>query len=320
VPHHGEAHGDESAALVEETVARQEKDGRRGVVALVTGYLLVTWAGVVAADPAHWAEIDTVFALFLAPDAWLKVFHTAALAAGATGVGMLFFFFAWEGGGKVREREYAELIRRTAYRLTAVAFLAQPVLLVGYLALLPDASLTGALFALAGGAILLILLAAQFVYAFARDPRPGYAAYAFYTLGLAFVLLVVADQTAIGTATRGNATRLAGVHARTTADLKAQLGVGAPAVTGEDIYNGRCSACHLFDAKKVGPPYRETMPKYQGKKDALIAFILNPVKVNPAYPPMPNQGLKPAEAESIATYLLRRTAAVPPPPQSVQGK
>jgi cytochrome c len=62
------------------------------------------------------------------------------------------------------------------------------------------------------------------------------------------------------------------------------------------------------------------MPKYQGKKDALVAFILNPVKVNPAYPPMPNQGLRPAEAESIATYLLRRVAETPPAPQAAQGK
>jgi cytochrome c len=46
------------------------------------------------------------------------------------------------------------------------------------------------------------------------------------------------------------------------------------------------------------------MPKYEGKKTQLVAFIRNPVKVNPAYPPMPNPGLKPNEAEAVATYLL----------------
>jgi cytochrome c len=46
------------------------------------------------------------------------------------------------------------------------------------------------------------------------------------------------------------------------------------------------------------------MPKYEGKKDLLVKFILNPVKINPDYPAMPNPGLKPKEAEAIAEYLL----------------
>jgi cytochrome c len=77
-------------------------------------------------------------------------------------------------------------------------------------------------------------------------------------------------------------------------------------MSGEDIYNAKCSACHMFDQKKVGPPYRVVLPKYAGDKAKLIAFVLNPVKVDPAYPPMPNQGLKPAEADSIASYLLSK--------------
>jgi cytochrome c len=82
--------------------------------------------------------------------------------------------------------------------------------------------------------------------------------------------------------------------------------------TGEDIYTARCFACHLFDQKKVGPPYFKTIPKYEGKKAELVAFILNPTKVDPAYPPMPNQGLRLAEADSIASYIIRKVAASNP--------
>ena len=39
-------------------------------------------------------------------------------------------------------------------------------------------------------------------------------------------------------------------------------------------------------------------------KSRTSAFIRNPVKVDPAYPPMPNPGLKPQEAEAVATYML----------------
>jgi cytochrome c len=114
------------------------------------------------------------------------------------------------------------------------------------------------------------------------------------------------EHVAVGMATREHAVLLAALHEVETDALKARLGVGKAAATGEDIYNGRCSACHLFDVKKVGPPYRSVIPKYAGKKDALVAFILNPKKMDPTYPPMPNQGLKPGEADSIATFLLTK--------------
>ena len=117
---------------------------------------------------------------------------------------------------------------------------------------------------------------------------------------------------AIGNATRGHSARLAYLHDKETELLKSRLGVAAPAMTGEDIYNGKCSACHLFDQKKVGPPYSLVLPKYGGDKARLVAFVLNPVKIDPAYPPMPNQGLKPAEADSVVTYLLGRVGQARP--------
>ena len=47
---------------------------------------------------------------------------------------------------------------------------------------------------------------------------------------------------------------------------------------------------------------------------------MNPVKVNPAYPNMPNQGLKPAEADSIAHYLVEKVRGKPSPPSAAQPK
>ena len=76
-------------------------------------------------------------------------------------------------------------------------------------------------------------------------------------------------------------------------------------ISGEDIYNAKCIACHRFDTKLVGPPYNDVLPKYEGKRDALVDFILNPVKVNPEYTAMPNQGLKPKEAEAVADYIVK---------------
>ena len=56
----------------------------------------------------------------------------------------------------------------------------------------------------------------------------------------------------------------------------------------------------------MGPPYQETIPKYNGDVKKLAQFIYNPVKVNPDFPPMPNQGLKMKEAEAIASWLMSK--------------
>ena len=74
--------------------------------------------------------------------------------------------------------------------------------------------------------------------------------------------------------------------------------------SGEEIYQIVCSTCHKFDEKLVGPPYNKVLTKYEGKMDQLIEFIKNPVKVDPAYPPMPNFALKTAEAKNIAEYIM----------------
>jgi cytochrome c551/c552 len=119
-----------------------------------------------------------------------------------------------------------------------------------------------------------------------------------------FALLAIQDQFAIDTSSNKQSAILAAGYDAYELKINEEMGIDTKPISGEDIYNGRCIACHRFDVKVVGPPYNQTLPKYEGKKDDLVAFILNPVKKNPDYPAMPNQGLKPKEAEAIADYLL----------------
>lgn len=76
------------------------------------------------------------------------------------------------------------------------------------------------------------------------------------------------------------------------------------AVNGEEIYKSKCVACHQFDTKLVGPPHKEVLKKYENRKEDMVKFILNPVKVDPNYPPMPNQGIKPNEAKAVVDYMF----------------
>ena len=120
-----------------------------------------------------------------------------------------------------------------------------------------------------------------------------------------FILLsIVREQYAFGTNIQLHSQKLSQNYVEYQNKLNAELGINVVVVSGADIFNGKCVACHNFDKKIVGPAYKDVLPKYEGKMQDLIKFVLNPIKVNPDYPSMPNQGLKPNEAEAIAEYIM----------------
>lgn len=286
--------------------ATLERTGRWGVICILVASALSMGAISITVNRESWYSVPTLLDLLLNLDFWVRYLHFSAVSLGATGIGILFFFFEWEGGIAGDDTEYEAFVRPIALRMTVISLLAQPVFMLASIALLPAASLTGLVYGLTGLSLAFLLLTGTFLYAYRMESRHGYVAYAFLALGLAVFLVFTKDQIAISNATKDHASALAVVAEREVDLMKAKLGVAAVALRGEDIYNGKCSACHLFDQKKIGPPYNVVISKYAGRKGELIRFILNPSKVDPAYPNMPNQGLKPMEADSIASYLLSK--------------
>lgn len=282
--------------------------GRYGIIGLALASFLIVSSTAVTTNPLNWTDISTVFELVVAPDVLVRIVQFVAFALGVTGLGILFFFFAWQGGKKGMDEEYSHFVRGIGLRLSVISFLAQPALILLEITLLPGVSLSGTVYFFTGTSLAMLFLAAHFVYAYGRDPLPRHLGSAFYSLLVASTLLGVGDQVAIHNGTKMHAAVLAYRHDQTLEAIKSSLGIAPAALTGEDIYNGRCSACHLFDQKKVGPAYKDVIPKYAGKRAQLVAFVLNPAKIDPAFPPMPNQGLRPAEADSIVTYLLGKIA------------
>ncbi len=236
-------------------------------------------------------------------EVWIDVLAFLAAAAGMSGAGLLFSRFVWHQEAVISVRE-DDLLRRTAERLATGGILAMPLLFLLGTALIPDTSLTGWVYVLLAFSFAALGLALHFLYAFVKSGKSLYSALLLAMVVAALGLSVTKNQIALHTATADHAAQLAVVFEKHTEELRSSLGVMAKQMTGEDIYNAKCSACHLFDQKKVGPPYKEVLVKYAGNKAALMAFVLNPVKVNPAYPNMPSQGLKASEADSIATYLM----------------
>jgi cytochrome c len=260
-----------------------------------------------ARNPSGW-DNDSVLSLVFSLDTWLKVMELLLLGTGMTGLGVLFFSFAWENK-KEQTEEYTAFVRKLGIRLSMIGLLTLPMFVLFNVAAVPDAALSGTVYSFTGFVIILLFLAAHFIYGYHKSSQPVAITVACVLFLVATTILVASDDVEISTATRRNAVQLASIHEKSMEKLQSSLGVAVATSTGEDIYTGRCFACHLFDQKKVGPPYNETIPKYKGRKADLVAFILNPQKMNPAYPPMPNQGLRPVEADSIASYILRRIDA-----------
>lgn len=133
----------------------------------------------------------------------------------------------------------------------------------------------------------------------------------FLALLVSFSIATVSDVLSMENSTREHVKELIikaeAYKAKLAEELEAKAEKSADKTNlGEQIFNNRCSACHKYDSRLVGPPFNQVLPKYKGKEDELVSFISNPTKKNPDYPPMPNPGLSHQEAEAAAQYVLQR--------------
>ncbi len=297
-----------SAEVVELETGTKGTHRRSGTVAvwsILGAVFCFSAAQTIAGNPSHWHTVDSLFAAFLSLDVWLSMIFFLSVSAALSGAGILLFHQKHAVSHKADEG-YTAHIQRSSIRLSTLALLCAPVVLILTLTRLPDGVLSGWVYALAAVAVLSFFGSLHGLYAFVRLRRVTATEYAFAAMILATTALVTKDQVVLHNATKVRSVVVAQSYDNSKEALKSALGVAVKQFTGEDIYNARCSACHLFDQKKVGPSYKSVLPKYQGKKSQLVSFILNPGKIDPDYPPMPSQGLKPSEADSIATYLLKK--------------
>ncbi len=269
---------------------------------VVSTYLFVAGftSSLFASNPDADASFSSILASGIIFTRWIY-FVCAALSL--TGALLLFNMFYWEGGKKDESPEYLAFVRKALVKLIFISALAQPVLLMINTAGLPAGSLSMTVFSLIFLAIVLLFVVYHFVYTIMKSGEAKFSASILILLLLASFALIVADQTALTTSTKRNALILGSNYE----EVKKEMEKGSMSTTsmgGEQIFKTKCSACHRFDQKVVGPPYKETLPKYGGDAAKLAAFIYSPVKVNSAYPSMPNQGLKPAEAKAIAKWIL----------------
>ncbi len=281
------------------------RSGFYGMITLLIASFFFVGGITVSLHPENWEKIPSFISLFYSWDVISRFLYFITASMAVTGGTILFLFFYWEGGKENIDNEYKEFVKKVSVRITFGFALFQPVFLLFNLFTLPENALSGSVFGLSVAGLFLLFISYHFLYAIIRNANLQASGYVFMALIIVFAVVIIKDQIAMGNATKTHAFTL---NEKYLAYAKEAKGTGTEiaAISGEDIYNTLCVACHQFENKLVGPPYKQVLPKYGDDLEKLAGFIRNPSKVDPAYPPMPNQGLRPNEAKAVATFMFEK--------------
>lgn len=286
--------GDESKRI-------SQKAGTFGLLFLFLGIWFFVTALTIPSIYSSWDVESFIGGLF----SWkvlsrfiFYIFFGLALAGGM----VLFIILEDEKTKHVKDKEYSLFLKQKVLRVTLVSSIFIPLFALISLFGLPQSALTGTVFTYTIISLALLFLGYHFIYLLTKEMRGTTASLLFFTLVFSVAAFIISDQKAMATSTQVHSLILSTEFDKYLAELKGEGKVVS--INASEIYQVKCASCHKWDQKLVGPAHLDVLPKYDGKVAQLIAFIRNPVKVDPAYPPMPNPGLKPNEAEAVAKYLL----------------
>ena len=274
-----------------------------GKYSLLTALYLFAGTIALASNPDRWGHVGNILQIIFS---WQTIFNFLvflSFAGMVSGSAILFYFFKWQGGVKDMSKDYESFVKNFAGGLTFISSVLFPLtVFISYL-YLPVSAQSQNVFL-----YLLVFLSFAFficiyIYYMVKNSDTQPAALLFGLILTVLLLNIVKDQEAFGSAIEPQIIETVKTAHEIEKEVKAKL-VSASGIDAALIYNTKCIACHKFDQKVVGPPYQQSVPKYNGDVNKLAEYIYNPQKIDPAFPPMPNQGLKKKEAQAIAKWLI----------------
>jgi cytochrome c len=285
------------------TSSLHKKSGLYGLLFLIVTIYLFIASIQLAGDSSNWSVKNNLIGLIFSLKAFVYFLQFIVASFALTSALILYKYFRADSVS-LDDAEYLNMIKNFSLKLGSVATIILPLLIILNVMVKPQDSFSFDVFGYALLALIVVLCIVILFYVMLKESSAKFASLLIYLFVVLFTFLIIKDQYAFDTSTKKQFAILAANYEGYQKKVKEEFGLGTEVINGADIYNGKCIACHQFDRKLVGPPYQEVLPKYEGKRDALVQFVLNPVKVNPEYPPMPNQGLKPKEAEAVVDYLI----------------
>lgn len=274
-----------------------------GIIFLTVAMWLLFGATSSAISPATWEAniFQSMFSL-------LTIFKFASFVALSfllVGITFVYINYAWSDNRvNDNKNEYEIFAKKEMSNLALTSILFLPVVYALSLSYVPKESISVTMFGAGMLALVLFLVSIHFVYTTLKEGAAKYLSLGFWLVLFAVLFMNAQDQIAFSVSTEANVVKLADAYEKAHAHGEGDVVV---AISGEEIYKTRCSACHKFDVKQVtAPAYNEVLPKYIGNEQNMIKFVLNPYPINKTdYPAgMANQGLKPNEAKAVVEYLL----------------
>jgi len=278
--------------------------GITSTVLLAVSTLVLIGSTQLAIDSENWKNQNDIISIVLSARTIFSYLHFVVFSLLSASLFFLYKYFRNNSEEEFPSELLRVYSRNQSLKIGLVSVIILPALVLIYIFLKPISSLSFNFFGYAVLALISLLVISVFLYVMIKENKTAYGSKALFFLVLFISIMVIKDQFAFDTATKKHFVVLASEYEEYQKKVQEKFGLLVETINGADIFNGKCVACHQFDKKLVGPPYNETLPKYEGKKEALVQFILNPVKINPDYPPMASQGLKPSEAEAVADYVL----------------
>lgn len=281
------------------------RTGKYGLLLLLISIYIFIGAVELAIDSSRWNEVSSIWGIIFSLNTVTYFFYFITASVSVTSAVLLYFCFRPNSDWNESDVEYINFVKKFALTRGLVSTIILPALIALNIFLTPGVALNGIVFGAAIIVFFVILLIANLFYMMLKESNTKFSSSVIYLFVILFTFIVIKEQAAFSTSTQEQFQKLSANYEEYRAKLNEELGIEAVTVSGEDIFNGRCAACHKFDTRLVGPPYNSVLGKYVGKENELVKFVLNPVKINPEYPPMPNQGLKPNEAKAISEYILK---------------
>lgn len=278
-----------------------KKAGRFGLLFLFIGLWFFVTGLTIPAIYSSW-NVESFFGGLFSWQVLSRFIYYILFAITLSGGMILFTYFEDEKKKHVKDKAYSMFLKQNVLRAAFIPAVLIPLFALLSLFGLPKDALSGTVFLYVIISLGLLFLGYHFLYILSKEIKGTTAALLFFTLVFSVAAFIISDQKAMATSTQVHSAVLSAEFDKYLAELKGEGKVIA--INAADIYQVKCASCHKWDQKLVGPPHKEVLHKYVGKEAQLVAFIRNPVKVDPAYPPMPNPGLKPNEAEAVAKYLL----------------
>jgi cytochrome c551/c552 len=269
--------------------------------------------------PEQWPLVNPLLPDLYHVEPLIRILLFVAGSLLATGGALLGVYFVWPEGKLADDLPHRQMVRTTALVLTLVGAMLAPALMIWDMAMPPWGVGTIKTVKVAGPVLVVLWVTALIAVGLLFRPASTRGFAVLSVLALAGVALEVNRQHAVAEYAISDQLAVVRMKAlsveagrREVQEARYPSNTPLDAKAGERIYAEKCASCHAFDVKVVGPAHKDVLPKYRGQKDTLAAFILNPQKVDPAYPAMPKLGLSRREAVAVAEHLLGKFEGVPP--------